>query len=176
LRGARPFGDIGHVRSRFAIVLALALAVAATASAAAPRASALRSFAFTGAGTNHVSIQTGELTELWTGRATAFGKITVHVAGWIQRPTQRTLAVRASQVFVAPGGDVLIGSCTGTVPAPDGAEDWTCHAAGGTGKFARSRGQWTLHIVIHRVSNANGTQKNRFTIAGAGRITWNTRR
>jgi hypothetical protein len=86
--------------------------------------------------------------------------------------------VRASMVIVDPHGDVLIGACTGTgtLPNPDGAEDWTCHATGGTGKFARSRGQWTLHISIHRVSIANGTQKNRFTETGAGRITWNPRR
>jgi hypothetical protein len=100
------------------------------------------------------------------------------VAGWIQRPTPTTLAVRSSMVIVDPRGDVLIGACSGTgiVPNPNGSENWTCRATGGTGKFARSRGQWTLHIVIHRVSNANGTQKNRFTETGAGRITWNASR
>ena len=29
---------------------------------------------------------------------------------------------------------------------PHGHEKWTCQATGGTGKFAHSRGQWTLHI------------------------------
>jgi hypothetical protein len=96
------------------------------------------------------------------------------VAGWIQRPTPTTLAVRASWVVVSPSNDVLIAACTGTgiVPAPSGSEDWTCHATGGTGKFARSTGQWTLHIVISRIWNRNGTQHNRFTIAGRGRLSW----
>jgi hypothetical protein len=78
-------------------------------------------------------------------------------------------------VIVDPRGDVLIGSCSGsgTAPLPDGAEDWTCQARGGTGKFKRSRGQWTLHIGIHRVSNQGMTQKNRFDERGTGRISWN---
>jgi hypothetical protein len=167
------------VKARLAVVIALGLGLAGAATTAtSPAASALRSFSYTGAGTNSVNIATGELVELWRGRATPFGNITTHVAGWIQRPTPRTLAVRTSMVIVDPRGDVLIGACsgTGTLPNPDGAEDWTCRATGGTGKFARSRGQWTLHIVIHRVSNANGTQRNRFTETGRGRITWNARR
>lgn len=122
-----------------------------------------------------MNIQTGELRELWKGRANPFGKITAHVAGWIERPTPTTLVVHASMVIVDPGRDVLIGACTGTgtVPLPDGAEDWTCQATGGTGKFKRSRGKWTLHIDIHRVSNQDGTQKNRFDETGAGRLSWN---
>ena len=158
--------------------MALALGVAATATAASDGATALRKFTYRGAGTNVVNVQTGELRELWTGRANPFGKITTYVAGWIQRPTQRSLVVQASMVIVDPRGDVLIGSCTGsgTVPLPDGAEDWTCQARGGTGKFKRSRGQWNLHIGIHRVSNQGMTQKNRFDERGAGRITWNATR
>ena len=74
-----------------------------------------------------------------------------------------------------PSGDKLTGSCTGkgTPPVPKGSEDWACDATGGTGKFAQSRGRWTLHIVISRVWNKNGTQKNRFTETGMGRISWN---
>ena len=81
-------------------------------------------------------------------------------------------------VIVDPDNHVLIGACTGsgTVPNPDGAEDWSCDATGGTGKFKRSRGHWTLHIVIHRISNQNGKQRNRFDETGAGRISWSTRR
>jgi hypothetical protein len=156
--------------------MAVALSVAATA--ASQGASALRKFTYRGAGTNVVNIQTGELREIWTGRANPFGKITTYVAGWIQRPTPRTLVVQASMVIVDPRGDVLIGACTGrgTLPLPDGAEDWTCQARGGTGKFKRSRGQWTLHIRIHRVSNQNMTQKNRFDESGTGRLSWNATR
>jgi hypothetical protein len=78
-------------------------------------------------------------------------------------------------VIIDPGSDVLIGACTGsgTAPLPDGAEDWSCQAVGGTGKFARSRGHWTLHIDIHRVSNQGGFQRNRFGETGTGRISWN---
>lgn len=163
------------MKARLALVVALALGLAAPA---APAASSLRSFRYSGSGTNSVNIGTGELRELWRGTATPFGRITAHVAGWIQRPTPRTLAVRTSMVIVDPRGDVLIGACTGTgtLPNPDGAETWTCQADGGTGKFASSRGQWTLHISIHRVSIASGVQRNRFTETGSGRISWNTRR
>ena len=70
---------------------------------------------------------------------------------------------------------VIIGTCSGkgVPPIPKGSEDWTCVATGGAGKFRRSRGRWTLHIAIHRISNNNGVQKNRFTEKGAGRISWN---
>jgi hypothetical protein len=154
----------------------LALGVS-TAAATPDHSSALRKFSYKGSGTNAVNIQTGELRELWKGRAKPFGKITAHVAGWIQRPTPSTLDIHASMVIVDRVGDVLIGACTGngTVPNPDGAEDWSCDATGGTGKFKRSRGGWTLHIAIHRISNKNGTQKNHFTETGAGRISWNPR-
>jgi hypothetical protein len=167
------------MKARLAVAITLALGVAAAvATTASPATSGLRSFNYRGAGTNSVNIATGELVELWRGRASPFGNITTHVAGWIQRPTPSTLAVRSSMVIVDPRGDVLIGACSGTgiVPNPNGSENWTCRATGGTGKFSRSRGQWTLHIVIHRVSNANGTQRNRFTETGAGRITWNASR
>lgn len=166
------------MKARLAAVLTLALGlVGATTGSVAHGASALRAFSYTGAGTNYVNIQTGELRELWKGRAKPFGRITTHVAGWIQRPDPKSLTVRTSMVIVDPRGDVLIGACSGSgiLPNPDGHEDWTCHATGGTGKFARSRGQWTLHIVIHRVSIANGVQKNSFTETGSGRITWNSR-
>jgi hypothetical protein len=78
-------------------------------------------------------------------------------------------------VIVDPSGDKLVGTCTGkgVPPKPKGWENWKCKAAGGTGKFKRSRGRWTLHIAISRVSNANGIQKNRFTENGAGHISWN---
>lgn len=167
------------MKARLGLIVALALGIAgAAATPASQAASGLRSFSFRGAGTNFVNVQTGELRELWTGRASPFGRITTHVAGWIQRPNPRSLMVRTSMVIVDPTGDVLIGACsgTGTVPNPDGSEDWTCQATGGTGKFGRSRGRWSLHIVIHRVSITNGTQKNRFQVNGAGRITWNSRR
>jgi hypothetical protein len=166
------------MKARLAVLVALAL-VGVSSAAAVPHAkSALRKFSYTGAGTNTVNIQTGELRELWSGRAKPFGKITTHVAGWIERPTPTTLRVHASMVIVDRVGDVLIGACigSGTTPLPDGAEDWSCDATGGTGKFKRSRGRWTLHIVIHRVSNRNGTQKNRFDETGAGRISWTARR
>ncbi len=170
---------MGGMKARLAVIAALALGISTAAATAAPHgASALRKFTYRGAGTNVVNIQTGELRELWKGRANPFGKITTYVAGFIQRPTPTTLVVYASMVIVDPRADVLIGACTGsgTVPLPDGAEDWTCQARGGTGKFKRSRGQWTLHIDIHRVSNQNTTQKNRFTEKGAGRLSWNAGR
>src|SRR2546423_8848951 len=109
--------------ARIAVLVALALGVS-TAAAATQGASALRKFTYTGSGTNSVNIQTGELRELWKGRAKPFGKITTHVAGWIQRPTPETLDVHASMVIVDRTGDVLIGACIGkgTVPNPDGAE------------------------------------------------------
>jgi hypothetical protein len=166
------------VRARLAVGIALALGVSTAGASAVPHgASALRKFTYKGAGTNVVNVQTGELRELWKGRAKPFGKITTHVAGWIQRPTPTTLMVHASMVIVDPGNDVLIGACTGTgtAPLPDGAEDWSCDATGGTGKFKRSRGRWTLHIDIHRVSNQGMTQKNRFDESGAGRISWDAR-
>jgi hypothetical protein len=175
LRRATLPGENRDVKARFAVVIALAVGTGSAAPTATSQgASGLRAFSFTGAGTNYVNIQTGELRELWKGRAKPFGRITTHVAGWIQRPDPKSLTVRTSMVFVDPHGDVLIGACSGTgiLPNPDGHEDWTCRATGGTGKFARSRGGWTLHIVIHRVSIANGTQKNRFTETGSGRITW----
>ena len=158
--------------------LAIAVALASAAAAAVPaQAAPLRKFTYKGAGTNEVNIGTGQLRELWKGTATPFGKITTHVAGWIERPTPTTLRVHASMVIVDRVSDVLIGACTGsgTTPLPDGAEDWSCDATGGTGKFQRSPGHWTLHIVIHRVSNQGGTQKNRFEETGAGRITWKGR-
>jgi hypothetical protein len=78
--------------------------------------------------------------------------------------------------IVDPSGDKLVGTCTGkgVPPIPRGYEDWTCKTTGGTGKFKQSRGQWTLHIEISRVSNANGVQNNRFTEEGAGQIGWNS--
>jgi hypothetical protein len=81
-------------------------------------------------------------------------------------------------VIIDPSGDKLVGTCTGkgVPPKPKGWETWTCKAAGGTGKFQRSRGRWTLHIAISRVSAANGVQKNRFTETGAGHISWNAGR
>jgi hypothetical protein len=158
------------------VVVVLVLGVCAGAAVAVPGgASALRKFSYRGAGTNVVNIQTGELRERWKGRAKPFGRITAQVAGWIERPTPTTLSVHASMVIVDGGDDVLIGACTGsgTVPLPDGAEDWTCRATGGTGKFKRSRGRWTLHIDIHRVSNQGMTQRNRFRERGSGRVSWN---
>jgi len=175
----QPGSDNGDVKGRLAVVLALALGVSTATAAGVPHGtSALRKFTYRGAGTNVVNIQTGELRELWKGRANPFGKITTHVAGWIERPTPRTLVVHASMVIVDPRGDVLIGACTGngTVPLPDGAEEWSCQATGGTGKFQRSGGQWSLHIDSHRVSNQGVTQKNRFTEGGTGRLSWSARR
>lgn len=164
------------MKARSAVVAALTLgACAATAAVPYAATSVLRKFSYTGAGTNSVTIRTGELRELWTGRANPFGRITTHVAGWIQRPTPTSLAVHASMVIADPRGDVLIGACTGkgVLPNPNGSEDWTCDATGGTGKFKSSRGQWTLHIIISRISNQNGIQRNRFTEKGSGRISWN---
>ena len=66
--------------ARLALVAVLAFGVS-TAVAAPDRASGLRKFTYTGSGTNSVNIQTGELRELWKGRAKPFGKITTHVAG-----------------------------------------------------------------------------------------------
>jgi hypothetical protein len=161
------------LNARVAVAVLFAVGVVGAASAA-QSAPALRTFSYTGAGTNQVTIATGELRELWKGRAKPFGKITTHVAGWIERPDPRSLAVHASMVIADPKGDVLIGACTGTgiLPNPDGQEDWTCDATGGTGKFAASTGQWKLHIDIHRISNENGVQKNRFTEAASGQISW----
>ena len=176
LNVARVGNIIGGVKARLAVIAALALGVTAAAAAAAavPHGSALRHFSYSGAGTNSVNIPTGELRELWTGQATPFGRITAHVAGWIQRPDPRSMVIHSSMVIVDPRGDVLIGACTGTgiLPNPNGSEDWTCDATGGTGKFKRSRGRWTLHIVISRISIKNGTQRNRFTERGAGRLSW----
>ena len=164
-----------NVRLAVSVGLALGASTVTSVAAVPHGSSSLRKFSYRGAGTNVVTIQTGELRELWKGRAKPFGKITTHVAGWIQRPTPTTLAIRASMVIVDPANDVLIGACTGSgiAPLPDGKEDWTCQATGGTGKFQRSRGKWTLHIEIHRISNQNGVQRNRFTERGTGRISWN---
>ena len=87
------------------------------------------------------------------------------------------LGVSATASAAVPHGASALHKFTysgaGTLPLPDGAEDWTCHATGGTGKFKHSHGSWGLHIKIHRVSNENGIQKNRFEETGAGRISWN---
>ena len=157
------------------MVLAVSVVGAAAPAQGAP---ALRNFSYTGAGKNQVTIQTGELRELWTGRAKPFGKIKTHVAGFLQFPNPRSLVIHASMVIADPSGDVLIGACTGTgiLPNPDGQEDWTCDATGGTGKFEASTGQWKLHIDIHRISLGNGVTKNRFTETASGQISWKTRR
>lgn len=162
------------MKARLAVVAVLALGGSAVPAAVAPGASGLRRFSYSGAGTNSVNVASGELRELWTARASTFGRITTHVAGWIQRTSPRNMVIHSSMVIVGPKGDALIGACsgTGTVPMPRGAEDWTCDATGGTGRFSRSRGRWTLHIVISRISVANGTQRNRFTEKGSGRISW----
>jgi len=156
------------------LVAAVALAVSATAVTAGAFASPPRKFSYVGAGTNAVTIATGELREVWAGRSDPFGKITARVSGRVALPRPASLVVHARMVISDPSGDELIGTCTGKgiPPKPKGFEDWTCRAAGGTGKFARSRGRWTLHIVISRISNANGVQRNRFTERGAGRICW----
>src|SRR5260370_15561994 len=156
-------GDTGRVKARLAAAAVLGVIVLG-AAAPAQGAPALRNFSSTGAGTNQVTLQTGELRELWTGRAKPFGKIKTHVAGFLQIQLPR-LVVHVTMVIAVPGGDVLIGACTGTgiLPLPDGHEDWTCDATGGTGKFDASTGQWKLHIDIHRISLENGVQKNRFT-------------
>jgi len=161
------------MKPRLAIVVVLALGVS-TAAAAPLRTSALRKFSYSGAGTNYVNIHTGEVRELWKGHADSIGKITTHVGGWIQFPNPPALAFHGSMVIVDRKGDVLIGACSGTgvLPLPNGQEDWTCDDQGGTGKFKHSRGQWTLHIVIDRVSLDNGIQTNRFTEKGAGQISW----
>jgi hypothetical protein len=156
-------------------VAAVAVAVVVGVfAAAADGASPLHKFSYTASGTNVVNIQTGELRETWSGRAKPFGKVSTKVAGAIQRPTPTTLTVRAHMAIKDPDGDVLNGACTGqgTLPIPDGAEDWTCQARGGTGKFKHSRGHWTLHIEIHRISNQDMTQSNRFDETGTGRVSW----
>jgi hypothetical protein len=165
------------VKARLAVGVVLAVSVAGMA-APAQGAPAPRSFSYTASGTNQVTIATGELRELWTGRAKPFGKIKTHVAGWLQFPNPRSLVIHASMVIADPSGDVLIGACTGTgiLPNPDGQEDWTCAATGGTGKFDASTGQWNLHIDIHRVTLENGVQKNRFTETASGQISWKTKR
>src|SRR5437763_7531418 len=100
----------------------MALALVVFSAAGANGASTKRKFSYTGAGTNTVNIQTGELRELWKGRAKPFGKITTHVAGWIERPDPKSLTVHASMVIVDPSGDALIGACigSGVLPNPDG--------------------------------------------------------
>jgi len=156
------------------VVISVVLAAVTTTASAAPGP---RTFSYRGSGTNQVTLQSGELRELWKGTAKPFGKITTHVAGFlVLRPPN--LTVHASMVIVDRHGDVLIGACTGTgiLPLPDGQEDWTCDATGGTGKFESSTGQWTLHIDIHRIELANGVQKNRFTETANGRITWSSKR
>jgi hypothetical protein len=162
---------------RPAVGVAIVLAVSAAAVAERASASPLRKFSYTGAGTNTVHIRTGQLREHWTGHAHPFGTIVAHVTGRIMLPTPTSLVVHSRMVIVDPSGDELVGTCTGKgiPPTPKGSEDWTCKAVGGTGKFKRSRGGWTLHIAISRVSNANGIQKNRFTEKGSGRITWSAR-
>ncbi len=163
------------LKARLAVAVVLAVVGGVGAAVPAQGGPALRAFSYTGAGTNQVTLQTGQLRELWTGRAKPFGKIKTHVAGWIQF-SGRSLAVHASMVIADPSGNVLIGACTGTgiLPIPDGQEDWTCDATGGTGKFDASTGQWKLHIDIHRISLANGVQKNRFTETATGQISWKT--
>jgi hypothetical protein len=160
---------------RHAVVVAVVLGLFAAAIPKVGFASSPRKFSFTGAGTNVVTIQTGELRERWTGHANPFGKITAHVTGRIKLPTPTSLVVHSRMVINDPSGDELIGTCSGKgiPPTPKGSEDWSCVATGGTGKFKHSHGRWTLHIVIHRISNDNGVQKNRFTEKGAGRISWN---
>jgi hypothetical protein len=169
--------DRDEVKARLVVAVALAVSIfgAAIPARGAP---VLRNFSYRGTGTNQVTLLTGELRELWKGRAKPFGRITTHVAGFIQRPDPRSLTVHASMVIADPSGDVLIGVCTGTgiLPNPDGQEDWTCDATGGTGKFETSTGQWKLHIDIHRISLANGVQKNRFTEKASGRISGKPRR
>ena len=156
--------------------LVIFVAAVAFGVSAAPvaGASGQHKFSYRGAGTNKVTIQTGEVRELWSGKAKPFGKITTHVTGLIQFPNPPNLVFHGAMVITDPSGDALVGLCSGTgvLPTPDGHEDWTCDAEGGTGKFRRSRGQWKLHIEIHRVSLANGVQKNRFTETGSGRISW----
>ena len=161
------------MRAKLALLALLAVAVAGGPALAAKK-TPLRKFSYTGAGTNSVNVQTGELRETWKGKSKQLGKITAHVAGWIQRPNPQSLVVHTSMVIVDKTGDVLIGACSGsgTVPNPKGSEDWTCDATGGTGKFKHSRGKWKLHIEISRVSIKNGVQKNRFTESGSGRISW----
>jgi hypothetical protein len=166
---------MGDVKARVAVVVALALGVSAATAVAVPHGAALRKFTYTASGTNIVNIPTGDLREHWKGQANPFGKINTRVNGTIQRPTPTTLTVQANMVIKDSDGDALKGACTGSgsLPIPDGAEDWTCKAMGGTGKFKDSRGQWKLHIDIHRVSNQDMSQSNRFDETGSGRISWN---
>jgi hypothetical protein len=161
-------------RSTVAVTVVLAIFFTAACSQGAPN-SPLRDFSYTGAGTNVVTIQSGQLSEHWSGRANPFGNITTQVTGRVSRPTPTSLAIQSRMVIVDPSGDQLVGTCTGqgVAPTPQGHEDWTCMAQGDTGKFKQSRGQWTLHIEIFRVSNANGVQNNRFIETGTGRISWN---
>jgi hypothetical protein len=166
------------VKTRLALLVALALALSlpiAGTAATHRRKPALRTFSYTATGTNSVNITTGELSEHWQGTAKPFGRITADVAGTIQRPTPATLTVQITMTIHDPRGDLLIGTCIGSgiLPNPDGYEDWTCEAVGGTGKFKRSRGHWSLHIDIHRASIQAGAQNNNFTEQGAGRLRWN---
>jgi hypothetical protein len=163
------------VKARIAVVVALAFALFGGAGAAAHGKSSLRKFSYSASGTNHVNIQTGELSEHWEGYAKPFGKIATDVGGSLQRPTPTTLTVQTNMFIRDRSRDLLVGACTGSgiLPNPDGSEDWTCDATGGTGKFKRSRGHWTLHIEISRISIENGVQSNRFTEQGAGRLRWN---
>jgi hypothetical protein len=158
-----------RVAYRVAVVAALALGIC---TALADGAAHLRKFTYRASGTNVVNIQTGELREHWSGRANPFGKINTKVTGAIQRPTPTTLTVRAHMVIKDADRDALNGACTGsgTLPIPDGTEDWTCKARGGTGTFEHARGQWTLHIEIHRIANQDMTQSNRFDETGMGRL------
>lgn len=161
---------------RSAVFVAVVLIVSAAACSQGQSASPLRKFSYTGEGTNVVTIQPGQLDEHWTGYANPFGRINAQVTGRVVLPTPTSLVVQSTMVIVDPSGDRLVGTCTGkgVPPIPRGYEDWTCKTAGGTRKFKQSRGQWTLHIEISRVSNANGVQNNRFTEEGAGQISWNS--
>jgi hypothetical protein len=162
---------IGDVQRLAAVAVVVLLGATPAVAHAAPT---LRKFSYQGAGTNYVNLSTGELRELWKGRAKPFGKITTHVAGWVQFPKPPAFMIRSSMVIVDPSGEVLIGACSGTgiLPLPHGHEKWTCQVTGGTGKFAHSRGSWTLHIDIHRIWIRKGVSHNRFTERATGRVSW----
>ena len=157
---------------RLAVVVAVTFAFAVSpAGAVAP----LRGFDYHATGTNVVRIRSGQLREVWRGRAGALGAITAHVSGTIQIRAHRRFAIQATIVIAQESSrDKLIGGCRGTgiLPEPSGSEDWACDDRGGTGRFSRSRGAWRLHIAIHRVTLENGLQRNRFTETAHGRISW----
>ncbi len=167
----------GVVGVKVSLVVAAVLAIASLGATVPAKGSpALRSFSYQGAGTNHVNLATGDLRELWTGRAKPFGKVKTHVAGYLQLAPPLFRSIHTTMVIAVPGGDVLIGACTGTgvLPLPDGREDWACDALGGTGRFDASTGSWKLHIDIHRLSLQGGVQENAFTEQGSGQISWKT--